>query len=148
MRRPSVGSHREGQPRLPRPNRALSLTTDPSVLSTTPQQSQKPSITPRVLGPSASVPISQPTRPPSRAGAPEHTGSSNYPQHNSHGRGRRTSGPPPVIPKPQQRRTRSRSSAREQDPRRRPHCRDWLKGNCPEGSICPFTHDPEVCYSL
>ncbi|KAF9644031.1 hypothetical protein BDM02DRAFT_3190973 [Thelephora ganbajun] len=36
------------------------------------------------------------------------------------------------------------STLQQSPPRRRPHCREWLKGNCPEGQNCPFTHDPEA----
>ena len=153
-RQPSADGHREGQPRRPRANRAPSLTRDSSMSPTVPQKPQRPRTTYKVSDPPTNSPIPQPRRPPSRAGAPDHPGSSNLPQHNPQDRGRRTSGPsgpPPVNPKPFQRRTRSRSSTRERDPalgplpsRRKPDCREWLKGNCPQGQNCPFTHDPEV----
>ncbi|KAF9784959.1 hypothetical protein BJ322DRAFT_798599 [Thelephora terrestris] len=149
-RRPWVNTHREGQSRRPRVNRALSLTTDSPGSPTVPSNPQKSRTNRKVSDPPTSTPIPRPQRPPSRIGAPGHPGSSNLHHHNPHERGRRTSGPPPVIPKPLQRRAASRSSTREEDPtlqqsppRKRPHCREWLKGNCPEDSNCLFTHDPE-----
>ena len=151
-RRPSAGGHREEPPRHSRANRALSLDTNPSTSPTMPQKQQKPRAMRKVSDPSTNRPEPQHKRPPSRTGQLEHPGSPSILQHNPHGRGRKTSGPPIVTPRPQQRRATSRSSTREQDPtfrqsppRQRPHCRDWLKGNCPRGLNCFFTHDTMVC---
>ena len=128
-----------------------------------PQKSQKPRNKRMTSDPTTGVPNPQPTRPPSRAGAPEYPGSSSTPQQNPDERGRKptgryyrkTSGPPAVTSRPQRKRATSRSSAHEQDPtlqqsppRPRVNCRYWLKGDCPQGPKCFFTHDPEVWCSL
>ena len=148
-RKSSSNRNRGGQPhRLPT-NRASSLTNptaDPSVTPTVPQKPQKPESTQKPSNTSSGPQMSQPKQPPSQDKPQGRPKGSYLPPH-LRNRSRQ------ATPQPQQRQDTSRSSAREQGPalrpstpRRRPHCRDWLKDNCPRGSHCAFTHDPEVCF--